>query len=347
MNEEVLSQRALNRALLARQLYLERAKLSIPRVLERIGGIQNQYAPAGYIGLWSRLDGFARDDLTKALEDRSVIQGTLLRATIHLTSPIDFALMTSAIFEERRQWWLRATRTRDSGPIQKAADRIAAALADGPRKRPQLQKELGLDSSAWNGASLWLDLVRVPPSGTWEQRRADLYGLAETWVPRWNELSRSEEGVAHAIRRYLGGFGPASRQDIASFLGLRASPLKKALDQLDLRTFVDETGRPLFDVIGGLLPDPDTPAPPRFVPVWDASLLVHARRTQILPEHYRPLVFNTRTPHSQNTFLIDGQVAGTWKFEKGNLSTEPFDKLDRRSAVELEEEGERLRQFHS
>ncbi|MGH8958117.1 MAG: winged helix DNA-binding domain-containing protein [Acidimicrobiia bacterium] len=344
---EVLSQRALNRALLARQLYLERADLSIPSALERIAGIQNQYAPAGYLGLWSRLAGFQRDDLTRALSDRSVIQGTLLRATIHLTSPGDFALMTAAVAEERKAWWLRATKTTNSKPIEKMAVEIAEALADGPRKRLQLQKQLGLDSTAWNGASLWLDLVRVPPSGTWEQRRADLYSLACDWVSGWDELRASTEGLAHSIKRYLGAFGPATRQDIASFLGLRPPLLQDTLSHLELRTFQDESGTALLDIPDGLLPDPVTPAPPRFVPVWDASLLVHARRTQILPERYRPTIFNTKTPHSHNTFLIDGQVAGTWKFEKSDISINPFEELSRKSARELDDERERLLEFHA
>ena len=93
-------------------------------------------------------------------------------------------------------------------------------------------------------------------------------------------------------------------------------------------SFRDEDGRALVDLPDAPLPDPDTPAPARFLPVWDATLLVHARRTQILPEEFRPRVFNTKTPHSVNTFLLDGQVAGTWRYDKGALSLEPFRTAD-------------------
>jgi hypothetical protein len=100
----------LNRALLARRLLLERAKLSVPRALERLGGIQNQYAPNGYIRLWSCLHGFERDALTRALERRTVVQATLMRGTIHLVSAEDFWLFSAGITRAWRQWWLRVNK---------------------------------------------------------------------------------------------------------------------------------------------------------------------------------------------------------------------------------------------
>src|SRR5919198_5141061 len=111
VNEErVLMQRELNRAVLARQLLLERSTLSIPRALERVAGLQMQYAPSGYVGLWTRLEGFSRDDLTRALERRSVAQGTLMRATIHLVSKRDYPILNAAVRDARREDWLRARR---------------------------------------------------------------------------------------------------------------------------------------------------------------------------------------------------------------------------------------------
>lgn len=95
------------------------------------------------------------------------------------------------------------------------------------------------------------------------------------------------------------------------------------------------------------LPDPETPAPVRFLPTWDATLLVHARRTGILPERYRSRIFSTKTPHSAGTFLVDGKVAGTWKYEKGRVALSPFERLDRAVQRELREESERLASFHS
>ena len=83
----------------------------------------------------------------------------------------------------------------------------------------------------------------------------------------------------------------------------------------------------------------------RFLPVWDATLLVHARRTQILPEEHRSRVFSIRTPQSVKTFLVDGAVAGTWRYEDGRVRTEPFGRLGRATARALREEGERLAAF--
>ncbi len=98
---------------------------------------------------------------------------------------------------------------------------------------------------------------------------------------------------------------------------------------------------------GGQLPDPDAPAPPRFLAVWDAALLVHARRTLILPEVFRPLIFNTKTPHSHNTFLLDGQVAGTWRFDDAEIQLAPLRDLAAAERGELDEEAHRLARFHS
>ena len=122
--------------------------------------------------------------------------------------------------------------------------------------------------------------------------------------------------------------------------------IRPALERLSLRRFLDEQGKELVDLPRAPLPDPDTPAPVRFLPVWDATLLVHARRTQILPEEYRPRVFNVRTPNSVNTFLVDGQVAGTWRYEKGRVNLKPFGRLPKAVRKELDEEAERLAAFH-
>ena len=188
--------------------------------------------------------------------------------------------------------------------------------------------------------------MRVPPSGTWEQRRADLYGLAADWLPPPTQLTE-RDGVELLIRRYLGGFGPAAMADVANWMGVNIGVVREVAAALALRSFRDEVGRTLVDLPDAPLPDPDTPAPVRFLPVWDATLLVHARRTQILPEEFRSLVFNTRTPHSVNTFLLDGQVAGTWRHEKGAISLDPFRKLTRAERAALDDEAPRLEAFHA
>jgi hypothetical protein len=341
-----LTERELNRALLSRQLLLERTEMPIARAVERVGGLQTQYAPSAYVSLWSRLSGFERADLTKALERRAVVQGTLMRATIHIVSASDYPLLAEAIREPRREWWLRSQPNRaDARTISRAARRVRTMLAEGPRRRAEVVEELGLDASTWNGVGLWLDLVRAPPSGTWEQRRADLYAAADEWLGPSG--ATGEGGLEHLLRRYLGAFGPASVKDAAAWAGLALSIVGPALERMHLRSFLDEGGGELLDLPRASLPDPETPAPVRFLPTWDATLLVHARRTQVLPERFRSRVFSTKTPHSVPTFLVDGRVAGTWRYDGGRVLVEPFEAITRTARRELDAEAERLAAFHA
>jgi Winged helix DNA-binding domain len=342
MAARTLTQRELNRALLARQLLLERVRSPLPRVLERMGGLQAQYAPAMYIGLWTRVEDLERDALTRALERRSVVQGTLMRTTIHLVSKADYWPFAVGLRSRR------SARARvygvDEREFRRAAARVRKFLAARPRRDSELAEALGRE--VWRpGVGLWVDLVRVPPSGTWDRRRADLYTLAEDWVGPENVTS--EQGVVHLVRRYLQGFGPAPANDIAGWAGLKVTAIKPALEHLQLRRFRDEQGKELLDLPRAPLPDPDTPAPVRFLPVWDATLLVHARRTGILPERHRARVFNVKTPHSVNTFLVDGKVAGSWRYEQGRMQLTPFERLAKAARAELEEEAERLAAFHA
>ncbi len=342
MVERVLTRRELNRSLLARQLLLERARLPIPRALERIGGIQDQYAPNAYIRLWSCLEGFRRDDLTRALERRTVVQATLLRSTIHVVSKGDFWPFAVAIRAGQRDWWLRVRKPPpDERDLERTADELRALMADGPRRHDELVEVVG---RSWGMVGPWLELVRAPPAGTWEQRRAHVFQTAERWIgPEDVEV---EDALDHLVRRYLAGFGPASRTDIALWAGLKVGHIAPALERLSLRRFRDEQGKELLDLPRAPLPDPETPTPVRFLPTWDAVLLVHARRTGVLPERFRPLVFNTKTPQSVATFLVDGAVSGTWRYSGGRVEVEPFERLDRAVARELREESARLAAFH-
>ena len=339
-----LSERALNRALLARQSLLERGGWPIPRALERVAGIQAQYAPSMYVGLWSRLAGFRREGLTDALERRSVVQGTLMRSTIHLVSREDYWPFAVAVRGSRRKWWLRVIPERlTEREMSAAAARLRERLAAGPMRRKDVEELVGKREAM--GVGLWLAMVRVPPSGTWGRRRADLYAAAEDWIGPPDV--EPPEAAAHLVRRYLGGFGPASRKDIADFTGLPLREIGPALGRLDLRRFAGERGQKLVDLPRRPLPDPGSPAPVRFLPTWDATLLAHARRTQILPEEYRPRIFHTKAPQSFPTFLVDGRVAGTWRHEDGAVRTEEFHRLDRAARRAVAEEAERIAAFHA
>jgi hypothetical protein len=310
-------------------------------VLERIGGIQDQYAPNAYIRLWSCLEGFERDDLTRALERRTVVQATLMRATIHVVSRRDYWPLAVAIREPQREWWLRVRKPQPRRDLESQADELRALMEQGPRRHDEL---VGIVGRGWGMVGPWLELVRVPPSGTWEQRRAHLFQTAERWLGP--ETVDVDEALDLLVRRYLGAFGPASRADIASWAGVRLGDLAPVLGRLTMRRFRDESGAELLDLPRAPLPDPETPAPVRFLPTWDAVLLVHARRAGVLPEPLRPRIFSTKTPNSFPTFLVDGEVAGTWRYESGRVRWESFARLDRAVAREVEDEAARLAAFH-
>jgi len=338
-----LTRRELNRALLARQLLLERAALPLPAALDAVCGIQSQYAPSMYIGLWSRLAGFGRDDLTRALEDRSVVQATLMRSTIHLVSRADFWPLALAVRDVRRAAWLRARRDLTRPAMAGAARAVRNRLTGGQElRRAEIDALVGKERTL--GTGLWVDLVRVPPSGTWERRRADQFALAEDWVGPPPDRSGA---AAHLVRRYLAAFGPASRKDVAGFTGFALRPLDAILRGLELRRFASEEGEELLDVPGAPLPDPDTPAPPRYLPTWDASLLTHARRTGVLPEEHRPTLFGTKTPQSFPAFLVDGAVAGTWRHADGEIVLDPFAPLAADDEAALRAEAVGLAALHA
>jgi hypothetical protein len=341
VSERVLTTRELNRALLARQLLLERSPLSIPRAVEQIAGLQTQYAPSAYIRLWTSLQRFQLGDLTRALERKQVVQGTLMRSTIHVVSPRDFWRFAAGVGPSRQEHWRKTWKAGDID-LDAIAARLKRELAGRTWHRKELDDLLrSHGSTVWEGA--WVELVRVPPSGTWERRRADLFRLASEWI-RPVEVTEAE-GFEHLLRSYLRGFGPARLADAASWAGVPVTKLKPVAERLALRTFRDEEGKPLLDLPRTPLPG-DVPAPPRFLPTWDATLLVHARRTQILPEEYRPLIFNTKNPQSASTFLVDGSVAGTWRVElaktKATLVLEPFERPRQAVRTALRDEAGRL-----
>ncbi|WP_203705554.1 winged helix DNA-binding domain-containing protein [Asanoa iriomotensis] len=340
----ILTGRELNRTLLHRQLLLERSQDDLPRVLERMAGLQAQYSPAIYIGLWSRAASVERATVTRLLHDREIIQGTLLRSTIHVVSRRDYWPWSLAVRDDRRTQALRSWRgTLSTEEMEQAAATVRVALADGPLRQREIDELIGANRRS--GIGLWLDLVRQPPSGTWERRRADLYALAEDWVGA-PEGSVSD-GQVLVVRRYLTGFGPATRKEIATWAGLPVATVGAALAELDTTAYRGEDGAELVDLAGGTIVDGDADAPPRFLANWDAALLVHARRSGILPEEFRKRIFHVRAPQSFPVFLVDGAVAGTWKATDGALTYDEFRPLTATERDRLHAEGERLADFHA
>jgi hypothetical protein len=207
-------------------------------------------------------------------------------------------------------------------------------------------KQLGELATGFVGTlGLFVDLVRVPPSGTWERRRADRLALADDWVGP-ND-STEEEGLTHLVGAYLRAFGPASWRDIASWAGLNVADARRGGERLDLRRYLDAQGGELVDLASERLSEGDAPAPVRFLPHWDANLLVHARRTGLLPEEHRPRVFSTKNPFSVGVYLVDGRAAGAWSLVSGRIELDPFEKLSTADAHAVETECAALEAFHA
>jgi hypothetical protein len=339
----VLSAADLRRTVLARQSLTTRTTRGLPTVLSRVASLQAQYAPSMYIGLWSRVAGFGRDDLTAALGDRSVVQGTMMRSTIHLAAAVDYWPLNVAIRESRRTWFLRQRKANEHEVLAAAARTLAAFEHADVLTRAQLD-----DVAAPHGSyvALFVDLVRVPPSGTWERRRADLFALADQWIgpqPAIDEAAAWE----HLVRHYLSGFGPASAAEIANWAGVKVGTINGVVRNMALTRWRAEDGALLLDLPELEIAPATTPLPVRFIGTWEALLLVHARRAEILAEADRPRLFSTRTPQSFNTFVVDGTVRGTWRLADRRIDVDPWRPLTPAEQAAVDDEAGRLAAFHA
>jgi hypothetical protein len=305
------------------------------RAIERIAGLQAQNPPSPYVALWSRLDGFRIEQLERALARGQVVKATLMRTTLHIVSRADYWLMRAALLPSRRE------RFGHLG-LDELAQRLLT-LEPGPQLRARWYETLGEVPvqpeerwPLWGAVPMHAKLVHAPPSGTIGYRGSASFRSAEPGEP-------PASPYAALASRYLGAFGPASIDDVASWSGLRTPLVRQGLDALELRRFRDEKGRLLLDLPRAPLPSAETPAPVRFLPKWDSSLLAHAppERERILPERYRRTVIRTNGDVLP-TFLVDGFVAGTWGVEKRRLHLEPFEPLPKRVLAEIEREGERV-----
>jgi hypothetical protein len=348
-----LTVRELNRATLARQLLLRRHPLSVTKAIERVAGLQAQWPPSPYIGLWSRIDGFAPEQLMNAVVRRRLVKATLMRTTLHLVSAADY-LAYAGSYRERRiaelQRQLAALGER--ADFAEEGERLAALAAERPRTRPELLAALGRPRLrieerrpwlAWYGLAAHAGLVNAPPSSVWRAHTAGgTFVPARTWLG--TDGTTGGAAIEWLVRRYLAAFGPASRPDVAQWTGLPLSVLDTGLDRLRLRRFRDELGRELVDLPRAPLPAAETPAPPRFLPRWDNLLLAHDVRTRALPDEYRKTVIE-RNGDVPETFLVDGFVAGQWRLEDGRVRLAPFAPLPRAARRAAEDEAARLEAF--
>jgi hypothetical protein len=340
----VLTLRELNRATLARQLLLERRRLSPLAVIERLAGMQAQWSPAPYVGLWSRVTGFRAETLERAVRRGDVRKPTVMRGTLHLVTARDYPVFFAALREYL--WWADA----DSAAIgARAAGGLRKLYGDGARPwrvgDEYLSAEHGVVDEltrrrAWHVGRIRAHVLHAPETALRKPLPRTVFAaVAEP------EAVDTLAARVELVRRYLAAFGPASRADIAAWSGMRVRDFAPALDGLEpLRRFEDESGRELLDLPRAPLPAPDTPAPVRFLPKWDNVLLGFADRRRMLSDEHRKNVVMKNGDVAQ-TFLVDGFVAGTWRAEKGRVVLEPFAHLTRAARREADDEAARLAEF--
>jgi hypothetical protein len=337
--ELVLTQRELNRTTLLRQLLLRRERLSTVRAVERLAGLQAQLPSSPYLALWARVEGFERPALERALKQRRIVKALLMRATMHLVSARDYPYLDAAVRETRT---LVRTRTT-ARPRDELVESVVAMARERPRTRTEIMDALGFHSRTQDAHELrtysWVvalgRLEQTPESAFYAFRGSPTYEPAD------HEHPPLAEAAAYAIRRYLAAFGPATRADVSQWSGVPIRDLAPGLESIRLRTFRDEQGRELLDLPRAPLAPADAPAPPRLLPRWDELLLAHKDRTRVLPDEYRKTVIH-RNGDVQQTFLVDGVVAGLWRREGGKVVLEPFAPLPRAARRNLEDEAGRL-----
>jgi hypothetical protein len=350
--ERVLTEQELNRATLARQLLLRRQRLPVPRALERIGGLQAQKVTAPYLGLLARLDGFAHEALTRALERRRVVKATLMRGTLHLVSAEDYLGLAPALQPTLEVMWRRYAPEAERPDYAKLVE-ATLAFASEPRTGPELRDfvaELcGLEPTAaenvWWRIRTNAPLLRLPPDGVWGGGPRVWIGTSQSWLGR--APAEDADGATEALAlRYLAAFGPARVADLCQWSGLPAAPVRAALGRLEsgLRRFRDEHGRELVDVRRAPLPAADTPAPARLLAMWDSTLLAYEERARVLPDEYRKVVIDKRGDVAQ-TILVDGRVAGIWRADGRRVRLEAFAPLPRTVRREVEDEAGRVEAF--
>ncbi len=363
MPAETLSRRALNRALLDRQLLLRRASFpaagrqaaradAVIAAIEHLVGLQAQAPFSPYYGLWSRLAGFRPADLAELIVDRRAVRIALMRGTIHLVSARD-CLMLRALIKPVLDRHLNTVLGRQLTGVD--TGKLAAAGRALVEEKPRTFSELGaMLAERWPGhppAALALGvralvpLIQVPPRAVWGRGGQALHTSAESWLPSANHNPGSLDSM---VTRYLAAFGPASVKDVRAWSGLTG--LGEVMDRLrpSLRAFRDERGTELFDLPGAPRPDPDRPAPVRLVAEFDNLALAHADRTRIITDENRKRLF-TRNGIFPGTVLVGGFAVGMWRISRGRgtaaLTVEMFEPIRSRDRDAITREGERLLVF--
>lgn len=348
----VLTQRALNRALLARQLLLRRETLSAADAIERLVGMQSQAPNLPYIGLWARLEGFQPDELSRLMITRQAVRLALMRSTIHLVTADD-CLTLRPLIQPALTRGLKGTFGRRLAGVE--LEPLLAAGRALVEERPRTFAELGAAlAPQWPGRDpdalaqairAHVALVQTPPRGVWNASGPIAHTTAEIWLGRPLDAAPSLDDL---VMRYLAAFGPASVMDAQAWSGLtKLAPVFERL-RSGLLLFRDERGVTLYDLPDAPRPDPETPAPPRFLPDFDNILLGHADRSRIVANARQQGLF-TSNGVLRGSILLDGYVAGRWEIKQdrrtATLVMTPFASLSGQDVAALNAEGARLLEF--
>ena len=350
--EASISQRELNRATLARQLLLERAPLSPTQAVEQLIGMQAQEARPPFIGLWSRLQDGRREEMIRAIHDRSLIRATLMRGTIHLFSAADYRAFRPAIQPVLDKGMSVLGARAEGLDVETVVPAAYKLLSEGPlpfndiRDRLQAQFPEMNDRALGFAVRMLIPLVVMPAEHRWGYLANSPFGLAEEWI---GPCESPDQALQELMRRYLAAFGPATVSDAQTWLGITG--LKPTFEALrpDLVVFAGERGKEYFDLPDAPRPPGDVPAPVRFLPDFDNLLLSHADRTRVIADDHRGIVYQKGNLRLLPSFMVDGVVAGMWRSERkrkdATLTITPFAPLTPDTKRELAAEGEPLIRF--
>jgi hypothetical protein len=336
----VLSARALNRATLARQLLLDRADVPVLDAVGHLCGLQAQEPQEPFVGLWSRVEAFDPADLSDLLTQRRVVRTHLMRRTVHLLTADDVIAWRSRHDVMLRQ---RVRRELQGVDLEATAAAAREVMSDGqPRTAAELVQAMNRPEVPARALSELLiaalvPVVQAPPRGLWRGRGGVRNVLLTHWLGR--ELEPPTDGQ-ELVLRYLKAFGPAATADIRAWSGLAGLPAAVKAIKPQLQTFKDERGRELLDLPDAPRPDPDTPAPTRFLPAFDNALLGYDDRGRIVDDQHRNL-----SVAGERVVLVDGRVAATWTAADGKVAVTPLRPFNRKEKAAVQEEADRLADF--
>jgi hypothetical protein len=344
---DVLTRRDLNRALLARQLLLERQDISADEAIGRVAGLQAQASAPPFVGLWTRLAGFDQAELQQLIDERRIVRATMMRHTIHFVRADDYVWLRPTIQPALDANFGAQTRKRLAGvDIDPFLEAARSQFAERPltfAEVKELLASLAPDSDVdaiTYGVRTHLSLIGVPNGSRWRFGGRAPFVLAEDWLGR--RLAKPDP--REMVRRYLRAFGPATPGDATAWSGVGG--MRQVFESMrdELVVFRDEAGRELFDVPGAPLPPGDTEVPVRFLPEFDNTLLGHKDRTRVIADEHRPLVYIT-AGRMVGTILLDGFATAAWRIKDGEPAIEPFRRLTKAERNAIEPEAEALREW--